>query len=308
MERDFGMLAPPVALHSPAPGTTAAAWMMLRETLVAGDPAGRPDREAIAAAVSHANSCPYCTAVHEAALGAQTSRRAPAPADGPRRERIVSWALGIGRTDEERTPVPFDEEHVPRFLGVAVTFHYLNRMVNVFLADSPVPAEVPVPVRRPMMSLLGRIMRESSVAGPEPGAALDLLPEASLPDDLAWARGDRFVAAAFARAAAAVEAAGRRTVPEPVRELVADRLARWDGGPPGLGRGWVDEAVRGLPDDQRPAGRLALLTAFASYRVGVADVTAFRRTDPGDRALVELTAWAALTAARRIGALPNNAR
>ncbi|NBE53877.1 alkylhydroperoxidase, partial [Streptomyces sp. YC537] len=34
LERDFGVLAPPVALHSPAPPVLAAAWTLLREVLL----------------------------------------------------------------------------------------------------------------------------------------------------------------------------------------------------------------------------------------------------------------------------------
>lgn len=37
-ERDFGVLAPPVVLHSPAPSSLAASWLLVRETLVGGDP------------------------------------------------------------------------------------------------------------------------------------------------------------------------------------------------------------------------------------------------------------------------------
>ena len=43
--------------------------------------------------------------------------------------------------------------------GVALTFHYLNRMVNVFLDDSPLPSGVPAPARRALMRMLGRITR-----------------------------------------------------------------------------------------------------------------------------------------------------
>src|SRR3954466_10645569 len=81
VERDFGMLAPPVALHSPAPEVLAAAWLMLRESLgagggwvgggagVGGGTGSGAGREAGAAAVSAANSCPYCVEVHAMALG-----------------------------------------------------------------------------------------------------------------------------------------------------------------------------------------------------------------------------------------------
>ncbi|MER6797669.1 carboxymuconolactone decarboxylase family protein, partial [Amycolatopsis mediterranei] len=43
VERDFGMLAPPVALHSAAPDVLAAAWLMLRESLIAGGTASRAE-------------------------------------------------------------------------------------------------------------------------------------------------------------------------------------------------------------------------------------------------------------------------
>ena len=68
VERDFGMLAPPVALHSPAPEALAAVWVILRESLVATGLAGRPGKEAVAATISLANSCPYCVDVHGATL------------------------------------------------------------------------------------------------------------------------------------------------------------------------------------------------------------------------------------------------
>nr|ATV95642.1 alkyhydroperoxidase [Amycolatopsis sp.] len=70
LERDFGMLAPPIALHSPSPPVLAAAWLLLRESLVAAGVSSRADREVVAAAVSAANSCPYCAEVHAMAIGA----------------------------------------------------------------------------------------------------------------------------------------------------------------------------------------------------------------------------------------------
>jgi hypothetical protein len=43
VEAEFGMLAPPVALHAAAPEVLEAAWLMLRETLLAGHPGDRPE-------------------------------------------------------------------------------------------------------------------------------------------------------------------------------------------------------------------------------------------------------------------------
>ncbi|MFF4986599.1 carboxymuconolactone decarboxylase family protein [Streptosporangium saharense] len=288
-EREFGMLAPPVALHSPAPEVLAACWMMLRETLLAETHggAGRATREAVATGVSRGNACPYCVGVHGAALGGlvPSSKAGLAP--------VEEWARSGGAA-------PFPEKGSAELVGVAVTFHYLNRMVNVFLDETPLPPRTPRLARGVLMRTLGRLMRPVG-GGVEPGGSLGLLPMAPLPGDLSWAAGTPEVAGAFARAAAAIEAAGRRSVPGPVRDLLAARLAGWDGAQPGLGGAWVEEAVADLAAEDRPAGRLALLTAFASYRVGGSVVDAFTEGRREDGALVELTAWASMAAARRMG-------
>jgi AhpD family alkylhydroperoxidase len=310
VERDFGMLAPPVSLHAPAPGPLAACWLMLRETLLASGLAGRPAKETVATVVSASNTCPYCVAVHGATLRRLGDERdAAAVADGvldavadPGTRDIAAWARASGIQElAAHHPVPFPAEHSPELVGVAVTFQYLNRMVNVFLPDGPLPAQVPAAVRGRLMRLLGRFMGRMASQHVQPGAALELLPDAPLPPDLAWAAGHRTVSGALARAAAAIDAAGRRCAAEPVRELVLAELAQWDGHPPGPSRAYADDAVSRLRPPDRPAGRLALLTALASYQVGQSDIDAFRLSQPGDEPLIALTSWASLAAARRVG-------
>jgi len=212
VERDFGMLAPPVALHSPAPGPLAACWLMLRETLLVPGLADRAAKEAVATAVSLGNSCPYCVAVHAAAVHAVLRTPvAEIEADcisaipDPRLRDIAQWARLSGLRDHAlaRT-APFPAEQAPELIGVAVTFHYLNRMVSVFLGDSPLPPVVPTAVRRTLMNFLGRLMVS---AGPADTAA-DLLPVAEPPGDLPWANGSPRIIAAFARASAAIDRAG----------------------------------------------------------------------------------------------------
>ncbi|HEY0498480.1 MAG TPA: carboxymuconolactone decarboxylase family protein [Kutzneria sp.] len=275
VERDFGMLAPPVALHSPAPTVLAAAWLMLREALVADGLSDRVTRETVAEAVSRANACPYCVAVHGAT--ARALRRRPD-------ERLVAWAEGRG-------PMSFPADRRPELAGVAVTFHYLNRMVSVFLPDSPLPAAAPAAGT----AVLGRIMSGWARRRHAPGQSLDLLPDAELPADLVWAKGNPTIAAAFARAAAAFGAAGERSVPADVRALLLAELVGHDGTPPGLSRAWLTPLVAELAVADQPAGRLALLTAFAPYQVTEPDIAALHGDD---RAVVELASWSAFAAAR----------
>jgi len=310
LEHDFGMLAPPQALHSPAPKVLAGSWMILREPLLAPGLVARATKEAVAAAVSVGNACPYCVAVHGATMhGLISGIAAKDVADGdfaaitdPAVRRIALWANASGTVDTAtRTPAPFPVEQAPELIGTAVSFQYINRMVNVFLDDSPLPPSVPSIMRGTVMRVLGTFMRSAARTELAAGTAPDLLPSAPLPDDMAWAAGNPGVAAAFARAWAVIDAAGADTVPAPVRELVRTRLAAWDGAPMGISRAWVEQDVAGLSEQDRPAGRLALLTAMASYQVDPAVVAAFQERWPGDAALIEITSWASLTAARRVG-------
>ncbi|WP_433236314.1 carboxymuconolactone decarboxylase family protein [Actinomadura nitritigenes] len=294
LEHDFGMFAPPVVVHSAAPPLLAACWTMLRETLLARGRADRAAKERVAVAVSLANTCPYCVDVHGAALNALSVERGAARAGRG----------GDGRDDREAAPG--DE---PELRGVALTFHYLNRVVNVFLTESPFPAGTPDRLRGSLRSLVGQMLHRQVRRSLPPGASLELLPDASpLPEDLAWSAGSPHVRGALARAAAAFEEAGRRWVPERVRELLLTDLAGQDGRGgedgrgSGPGRAWAGEAAAALPAAERAAGRLALLTAQASYQVLPADVRAYRATAEDDAAVVGLVAWAAFTAARRSAA------
>ncbi|MGW0392258.1 carboxymuconolactone decarboxylase family protein [Streptomyces sp. NPDC003042] len=331
--RDFGVLAPPLALHSPAPDALAASWLLLRETLLVDGEAGRAAKETVATAVSRANACPYCVEVHGA-------KAATLPAQAPGQvERLSAWAGGgVGAEPRE---LPFPAAQTAELAGVAVTFHYLNRMVSVFLADSPVPGAAPAFLREPLMRMVARGMHADDPGRLAPGLSLDLLPPAPLPTALAWAAARPEVAQALARAVAAVER-GAHWVPEPVRHELRTRLTAWDGTPaaatrallgpapgdaavtdpgtssgPGTGSGLgtgsgTGPGLRAGPGPGSGPGpaadtevaattRLALLTAFAPYRVTDADIAAFRRHRPTDRALVELTSWAALTTAVHTG-------
>jgi AhpD family alkylhydroperoxidase len=302
LEYDFGMLAPPVALHSPAPQALAACWTMLRETLVVPGEVDRSTREAIATAVSLSNACPYCVDVHAMTLEALGRQEAEDPEDDQRIRRIADWARASAGIDTATLyGTPFPAAHTAELVGIVVAFHYINRMVNVFLPETPLPPGVPRPVRGHALRFLGRFIRSAVRRDHAPGASLDLLPPAPLPKDLNWSRGNHYVAEAFARAAGAIDTGAARMVSDPVRSLVLHRLTDWSGDQLGISPSWADDAVSGLPAADRATGKLALLTAMASFQVDRTVVEQFRQSYPDDRSLIELTSWASLAAARRIG-------
>ncbi|MBZ0251777.1 MAG: carboxymuconolactone decarboxylase family protein, partial [Candidatus Methylomirabilis sp.] len=147
IERDFGQVADPIRLHSPVPRVLTGAWAALRETLLAGS-VPRAVKEAVAVAVSQTNACSYCADAHGMMLEAAGHRNA---GDAIRRGDVASiadarvrdaarWALETRKPGSEllKKP-PFSAADLPEIAGTAVVFHYVNRMVSVFLPPSPFP-------------------------------------------------------------------------------------------------------------------------------------------------------------------------
>jgi AhpD family alkylhydroperoxidase len=311
IEHDFGPLVPPFALHMPAPDALCAYWVIFREPTY-GRRVDRAAKEAVAAAVSAINTCPYCVDVHTTMLQA-LGDRAVAVAIGsgqteaiadPGLRAVVTWARASRQPDAHILHQrPFPDEHAPELIGVAVAYHYINRMVNIFATASPFPLTA-LRIKPVLRWVAMPVFRRLLARDVRPGASVGLLAPAPLPDDLAWAQGDPVIAEAFARAAATFDALGRQALPERVRELVTARLSTWRGEEPGMSRGWVDSDIESLPAPQRPLARLALLAALASYQVD-AKVLNDARTHPGaagDEALIAAASWASFAAARRIGA------
>jgi len=310
LELQFGILAPPIALHSPAPDVLSASWLMLCAAMLERGAVGRADKETVAATVSAANTCPYCVTMHDPRLGglvaaqdwAAIAQGHPESIADPRVRAIALWARARAHARAEPAASPFTADQEPEPIAVAVLFQYINRMVNVFLTDLPLPPGVPARAMGAIAPVLLWLTRSPARPAAEPGGALGLLPDAPLPADLSWAERNPAVAQAFARAAAAIGAAGERSVPSAVRELVRAELDSWDGLPKGLSRAWAATAAERLAPAERPAARLALLTAMASYQVEDSDVAAFRVGRPADSTLIEVTSWASLEAARLTGA------
>jgi AhpD family alkylhydroperoxidase len=276
-------------------------------------PAGGVDRatkEAVAAAVSVANICPYCVDMHSVGLyELSTEDDAEAVAGDriaevvdPRLRGAAAWARTAHQAGGAATlPAAVTPAAYAELVGLVVSLHYVNRMVNVFLANFLLPPGLAPRARRRLKRGLSWVLRPMLRASYRPGRSLELLPPACLPAGAEWASGSPVIAEAVARSSAAFDAAGARSVPPAVRDIVLDRLAAWRGEEAGLSTAWCEDLLAGLPPPDRAAGRLALLAALASYQVDDEVVGEFRRHHPADRTLVEVAAWASFGAASAIG-------
>jgi AhpD family alkylhydroperoxidase len=306
MQADF-LPIPLLTLHSSVPEVMAGVWSILRETLLAGQ-VDRARKEAMAATVSQTNACPFCVDAHTSMLHATSNHDAASAIlrgdydsiHDSQLHALVQWTLANRMSNaNEGLPPPFSSHDAPEIIGTAIAFHYINRMVNVFLGDTLLP--LPSALKGLTGRLLGATAGKQMVRRLQPGHSLTFVPQARVPDDLSWATANPAVAGAVAGFAAVIEEAGKRVVPEQVRFLLSERVQTWNGAAMGINRRWVEDAVVEIKGEHRAAARLALLTAFASYQVDSSVVEDFQSHYPDDAQLIAATAWASFTAARRVG-------
>lgn len=314
IRNEFGTLGEPLTLHSPLPPVLAGLWCSFRESLVAGV-VPRAVKEAVAVGVSRLNECAYCIDAHAVLLRAADAHEAAAliqkgnegGISDPQLRAAAAWAKATRSPGAQilRFP-PFSGSEAPEIIGTAVWIHYINRMSKIFLGGNLIPGRLNRLGLRSLAERAGGWVFASSVRRPRlAGESLRLVPEAKLPEDLAWAAESATVARAFAAFAAAVEEAGSQALEPAVRECVLARVEEWSGSEPGLSRSWAEPAVSGLEAKSRPAARLALLAALAPHHVAEDVIAGFLSQYPGDERLLGALAWSSFTAARRIGSWLN---
>jgi AhpD family alkylhydroperoxidase len=308
VRREFGAEVEPFTLHLPVTELLAGAWMACRETLLAGE--GRRDaKEAVAASVSAINSCPYCVDAHSIMLlEASGSDYSKALSEGNPElikdsylRAVSQWAAATRSPGSTLLAAPpFSADEAPAFIGTAVFFHYINRMVTILLGDSPLPFTEGFPKTVSMRMaawFFGGAIRIEKKAG----TSLGLLPEAPLPEDLAWAEPSFEVTGAFASFAREIEKSVETALPVNVRTAVKEAIEAWDGSDPGTGNAWMDATLKRLDEPDKASGKLSLLTAFTPYRVSGELVSSYSARFPGNENLLSALAWSSFTAARKIG-------
>lgn len=301
--REF-QVAPPITIHLSDPGLMASVWCLTREAYVVGV-AGRAQREAVAAAVSRINQCPYCVTVHAgmyASTGAD-ARQLEDPARLPPAIKAAhDWAAATLSPKSEILRQPgFPTADLPQIFGTAILYHYINRIVEVFLGKTPValPGMATKQGSKLVRAILGVLATHLTRIDLAPGQCV-ARKEVDLPDEFIWARPNRAVANALAQFALAAEQAGQEAVPEEVRALVLDHLAGWQGEQAPMSRGWVEPLVNPIDEIHKPIARLALLAARAAYQVDDGVIMQVLAIMPGDRPLLHIVAWASFAATRRI--------
>jgi AhpD family alkylhydroperoxidase len=295
--------------RSAVPELLAAIWTAGREAMLVEDRVDRTTKDAICAVLSQINDCPYCEDMlvslvhaggeHDAAR--DILARSDYDATDPLMRERLDWVRAVATPgDHPDLPTPFTRDQIPEVLGTLMAMADINRYSHVVMADSPVSAPLGLQAgKAAQIRLFGSELVATRRQALEPGRALSLLPEAELPEDLAWARSNQRVADALARSTAAVEREAARVIPAEVRETVEAALADWQGEQMPISRSWVEPELGGLTGQDRLIARLAIVLAKAPFQVDEVLAETVLEGAGEEPRFVRILAWASFTGARR---------
>lgn len=310
IRNDF-QLVPPITLFSANSDMLAGLWAIARESQLAQGLVSRSDKEAVSSAVSSMNNCSYCVDAHIGILhGSSEHDTAKAmlsndfdSIENTQTKAYVEWALAtLSPQSQQLKEPPFSKSEAPEIIGTALSYHYINRMVAVFLGNSPLPVNTDSALLRSIGTRIFGATAGKSIANKkvEAGKSLKFIPEAALPKDFSWAEPNQAIANSYAGFNTLMEKAGEDTIAPEIRELLEEKLNNWSGEEMGISRQWLEEAIKNLDTKHLSTARLVFLTALSPYHVDEEIINDFQKHHPSESELLCVCCWASFSAIKRI--------
>ncbi len=303
-----GEVPGPYLVHSFFPDFLEAYWNSAKASYFSGQ-CSRPEADAIACGVSTANACSFCLEAHaellrfsDAAMANSALKRQTSHASNPHLQSLVKWGRATLTPNDPLSQSPsFARIERADAIAVALSFHYTNRLVNIFFGPSPFPLAF-VPGARNLMTLIGRPMFRALAEKTVPlenskSSARDAVISAS---ELEWADNNQRIQIPFCELSREAERVGEECVPSPAREVIHDIVNQWNGEELPIDGGEVLEHMSRLDDSLRPIARLTLFAGLASHRVNSELVKSCRLAGASDHNLVGASIWGSHQATTRI--------
>ena len=305
IKKDFGIYADPFKIHEPIPELLASVWAACRETELVGI-LPRSIKELIAVHVSKSNSCTYCVDAHEMLLysvGKKELVELETQDETLNTEEVLfaKWARLSRNPKDSIVEYPlFTMKQASEAIGIVVYFHYLNRMVHLFLEDTLIPLRQSK-FKSLLQSLAGfafsrRIKKEKKI-----GDSLHFLPANTLPSDMQWAISQSHIATAFAQFNSSINQLKNHYIPISVQQVMEKFWSEWNGEEAPLGFAWMEKYLHSVDSQHQDILKLSILLTMSPYRVTKDIVKEFEVNHEDSKLLLATAAWASFNAAKRIG-------
>lgn len=307
---EMGDVVEPISLHSLIPDLLHCNWNVLREALVVSDKVERKYKEAVASAVSSMNDCPYCVDAHTImmiGLNDRQTAKAIASQDmslvtDPKSKELLNWAYRTKFfiSDEVRNP-PFSKDEAPEIIGTAVFFHYLNRMVTVFLGETILPLNIGF-----LKGLLKNIaaMMFSKVLNTEKEANYQNIEYDDIQEfgeDFFWASENIRIRSSLSSFYRTVHYLGKESIPEAVYYFMENEIEDWTGSE-FIEMKELKEKIGRLEKKYELMATALYYVAFMPYRISEDMLANLKREYTlQDDQILAMFSWTAYRTATKIG-------
>ena len=303
-QRDF-FINGTITCHTAVPEIMAGVWLSGREIVLVNDRLPAWLKKAMGAALSEVNQCPYC---EDFLLSLTYGAKEKNVADSLKKNNVddiqdeltqkrMRWIKAApDKNAPELMDPPFSISELPEALGTLIVFGYTNKMSDFALDGSPVPTLG----RGTSLKFFGGELRESAELELKARDSFYLLPESPIPTDLEWSKGNLLVAESLARWQKVIDDNIQGVLSEKTRKIILDQLQKWEGGPPGISRGWVESEVQDVDDSEKNRAKVALIVAKYSYQIddGLLDILV--QEGLTEKELLALGSWSAYNGAKTV--------
>ncbi len=309
--RDFG-LAGPLTLSTPSKRVHAVRWVTARECFIVETHVKRVLKEIVATSVAQINKCPYCEDAHSTSIMSTGNKSISEiitngdwqTIEDDKIKQLISWSLNTRNPNALiiKNP-PFSKEEAPEIIGTAMTFHSTNRLVNIFLEESPLPSFLGNGfIKRMALNFASKTLFKSMVEKQTViGDGLQFINNYPIAVQFNWATEIPSFAKALTAENVLLTEIEEELISIEIVELFIEKVNNWQGEEMPLGRNWLTKIIQNINEKDKPIANLVFLAAFAPYSIAKNDIDEFRNIYKSDTALVEVCFWAIQKTTNRIG-------
>lgn len=289
IERDFGLVGP-LVLSQPSLRVHQLRWAMVREVFVVSTHVSRLEKELVASGVSSSNICPYCVDVHETSMrsiGADDSKQV--------NSLLMEWSLNTKNPHAEiiKNP-PFVKEQAPEIIGTALEFHSTNRLVSIFLEESPLPsAVISMGMKKMALFMASKTFFKTMVMKQAKAGEAEKFLNKQVPDaNYVWAEAVPLYGLIRRNNIKLLEDMECDFIPQAVASMFKAVVVNWQGEDMPLGRAWVNGLTKELNQEEKVMASVMLLAAFAPHTITDDDMLRMQYHGFSDSDIIELCFWA----------------